>query len=38
MANKWRRIGNSGRFYFLGLWKVTEATESKDACSLEEKL
>ena len=38
MANKWGRNGNSRRFYFLGLRKVTEATELKDTCSLEEKL
>ena len=42
MVNRWRKMENSDRFYFLGTPKslrmVTEAMKLKDACSLEGKL
>ena len=42
MANRWGKVGNHGRFYFLGFQNhyrcLTEATKLKDSCCLEEKL
>ena len=41
MTNIWRKIGNSGRFYFFGpksLQTVTAVMKLKNGCSLEEEL
>ena len=41
MANRWKKSGNSDRFYFIfekSLWMVIAAMKLKDTCSLEEKL
>ena len=42
MANRWRKSGNSDRFYFgwapKSLRMVTALMKLKEACSLEEKL